>query len=105
MLALRRTSTLRPSLTRHCAFLTKMKAMEVETTKLAATLPDDLKGIAESGTALNAELTKFASERPELFKTIIAKIAEARRARIAPPLLRRAALFFPLAIVLIFPLR
>ena len=50
MLAFRRSAkALSPALSRQCAFLTKMKAMEAETTKLAPTLPDGLKEIAESG--------------------------------------------------------
>ena len=45
---------LRPALARHCSFLNKMKTMEAETTKLAAKLPDSLKGIAESGVSRRA---------------------------------------------------
>ena len=85
MLALRRATVLSPALVRHCqgaAFITKMKAMEAETAKLAATLPDDLKGMALAGGEITANLTKFASERPELYKTVIAKIAEADKPKI-----------------------
>ena len=52
MLAARRTAIAAPAFTRRCAFLTKMKAMEAETDKLAKTLPDGLKEIAESGVRL-----------------------------------------------------
>ena len=135
MLAMRRAAVLRPALSRNCAFLTKMKAMEAETSKLSATLPDGLKEIADSGVRalpvatlrkkscsdavhhggspvcpgacacshlasaaarlaqaqIHADLNKFATERPELFKAVLAKIAEVRtRARVpAPPLPRR----------------
>lgn len=49
MLAVRRARVLQPALARHCAFLTKMNAMEKEASTLAATLPDGLKEIATSG--------------------------------------------------------
>ena len=77
MLAARRTAIAAPAFTRRCAFLTKMKAMEAETDKLSKTLPDGLKEIAQSGTQIHADLKKFASDRPELFKAVVAKIAEA----------------------------
>ena len=49
MLAMRRTALSAPRYSRSCAFLTKMKAMKAETDKLATTLPDGLKEIAQSG--------------------------------------------------------
>jgi len=77
MLAVRR-AVRTPALARPmCSFLTKVKSMEEQSTKMAATLPAGLKEIAESGTGISAELHKFASERPELFKEVLAKIAEA----------------------------
>lgn len=66
-----------PAHTRQCAFLTKMKGIKANTDKLATTLPDELKGIAESGVDIHASLNKFASDRPELYKAVLAKIAEA----------------------------
>ena len=54
-----------------------MKAMETETDKLSKSLPDGLKEIAQSGTQIHADLKKFAADRPELFKAVVAKIAEA----------------------------
>ena len=123
MLAIRRAAVMQPALVRRCsgtAFIQKMKAMETETAKLAATLPDDLKPIAAAGVRgarlpvrrvscckgtaaclleeeshsnptpplracpqgqITADITKFSTERPELYKTVIAKIAEVRRAR------------------------
>ena len=48
-----------PMGSRSCAFLTKMKTMEGEATKLAATMPEELKGIALGGVrAANAYLEK-----------------------------------------------
>jgi len=73
----RRVALVAPARARNCAFLTKMKAMEAETSKLATTLPDGLKEIAESGTEIQASLRAFAADRPELFKAAVAKIAEA----------------------------
>ena len=55
MLAARRSAALRPALARHCSFLNKMAAMEKDTTALAAKLPDNLKGIAESGVSAAPE--------------------------------------------------
>ena len=45
----RRAAFRAPALSRSCAFLTKMKTMEAETSKLSKTLPDGLKEIADSG--------------------------------------------------------
>lgn len=104
MLAARRTAYAAPMLSRSCAFLTKMKAMEAETSKLATTLPDGLKEIAESGVRncprhilsahmhcyllanllspsqaeIHASLTKFAAERPALYKAVLAKMEAVR---------------------------
>merc|ERR1719271_742726 len=77
MLAARRVSFAAPVASRSCAFLTKMKAMEAETSKLAATLPDGLKEIATSGTEIQASIAGFASSRPELYKAVLGAIAEA----------------------------
>ena len=49
MLAVRRARMLQPVLARQCSLLTKMKSMEAETSKIAATLPEGLKSIAAVG--------------------------------------------------------
>merc|ERR1719198_792885 len=77
MLSHARRAMIAPALSRSCTFLTKMKTMEAASSKMAATLPEGLKEIAEQGTAITAELTQFATERPELYKAVLAKMAEA----------------------------
>ena len=77
MLAMRRVAFAAPARARNCAFLTKMKAMKGETDALAAKLPDGLKEIATSGAEIHADLTDFATKRPELFKAVLAKIEAA----------------------------
>jgi hypothetical protein len=74
---LRRPLLAAPALSRGCAFLTKVKAMEAASTKLAPSLPEGLKEIADAGASISADLSKFASERPDLYKAVIAKIGEA----------------------------
>ena len=66
-----------PRLSRGCAFLQNVKTMEAASTKLAPSLPDGLKEIAEAGTSISEQLSKFAAERPELYKQVVAKIQEA----------------------------
>lgn len=54
-----------------------MKTMQAETDKLSATLPDGLKEIATAGSQIHSDLVAFSKERPELYKAVLAKIAEA----------------------------
>ena len=81
---LRRSLAVAPRLTRGCAFQAKVKDMETKSVALAAKLPAGLKEIAEQGTSITAELSKFASERPELYKAVLAAIEEADKPGISP---------------------
>merc|ERR1712154_248542 len=72
-----RVLTQAPRLARSCAFQAKIKEMEAAATKLAPSLPAGLKEVAESGAEISSELSRFATERPELYKAVLAAIAEA----------------------------
>jgi hypothetical protein len=63
----RRVALVAPARARNCAFLTKMKAMEAETSKLATTLPDGLKEIAESGVRLRTLSNRANPRCAQLF--------------------------------------
>jgi len=67
-----------------CTFQTKIKDMEAAATKMAPSLPAGLQEIATQGTEISAELSKFASERPELYKAVLGAIADADKAGITP---------------------
>lgn len=67
-----------------CTFQTSIKDMEKKATTLAPSLPAGLKEIAEQGSSISSELSKFASERPELYKAVLAAIAEADKPGITP---------------------
>ena len=143
MQALARRTMLRvPRDARSCAFLTKLKTMEADATKMMPTLPEDLQGIAAQGVrnpgaffilcpifslfssltriraagpslaaagrecfssphghpsdprlcslslcpqaTISAQAESFAKERPELYKAVLAKIAEADAPGIRP---------------------
>jgi len=63
---------------RSCAtFLAKMKEVEGVTTKMAATMPEELAPIAAQGTTIVGEIESFMKSYPELTKDIIAKCKEA----------------------------
>jgi len=67
-----------------CTFQAKVKEMETAAAKLAPSLPAGLKEVAEQGSEISAELSKFATERPELYKAVLGAIAEADKAGITP---------------------
>jgi len=58
--------------------------MDTAAHKLAASLPASLKEITDHGAEATADITKFATEQPELYKTVLAAISEADKAGIAP---------------------
>jgi ribosomal protein L23 len=60
-----------------CTFQMNIKAMEKKASALAPSLPAGLKEIAEQGASISEELSKFASERPELYKSVLDAIAKA----------------------------
>jgi len=66
-----------PRLARACSFQAQVKSMEAAAAKLAPSLPGSLKEIAEQGPSITAELSAFATERPDLYKAVIAAIKEA----------------------------
>lgn len=78
MQALARRTMLRvPRDARSCAFLTKLKTMEADATKMMPTLPEDLQGIAAQGvrnpassfsaiSSLFSSLTRIRAARPNL---------------------------------------
>jgi len=72
---------------RGCAFQAKVKGMEAAAMKLAPSLPGSLKEIAEQGPSISAELTAFATERPELYQSVLAAIKEADLPGIKPTVL------------------
>jgi len=74
-------------LARSCSFQAKVKEMEIAAMKLAPSLPGSLKEIAEQGPSITAELSAFAKERPELYKSVIATIKEADLPGIKPTVL------------------
>ena len=75
---LRRAQRVAPMGKRSCAtFLAKMKEVEGVTTKMAATMPEELAPIAAQGTTIVSEIESFMKLYPELTKDIIAKCDEA----------------------------
>jgi len=62
---------------RACSTLTKVKAMEASAAKMMPNMPEDLQSIAAKGADFTAQLESFAAERPELYKSVLAKIEEA----------------------------
>jgi hypothetical protein len=78
---------LAPRAARSCSFQAAVKDMEVKAMKLAPSLPDSLKEIAEQGPSISAELSAFAKERPELYQSVLAAIKEADLPGIKPTVL------------------
>jgi hypothetical protein len=83
----RHLRTSAPRLARSCSFQAQIKEMEAKATKLAPSLPDSLREIAEQGPGITAELTAFAKERPELYQSVLSAIKEADLPGIKPTVL------------------
>lgn len=69
---------------RSCSFQAQLKEMDAAAKKLAPSLPAALKEITDHGAEVTADIAKFATDQPEIYKTVLAAIAEADKSGITP---------------------